>query len=155
MAFGRISGAVLAWGPFVTLNKGTAVVEMLQSLGRRNESALRELSDALPDALAALSAEFGIDPIWQLPSAECLKLHPESSLADCASAAVLSQEPCVGASPEAPELQAPMRAWLTFANNTTPNEVVEVAAILCQHHEAICMMFACTAYFRTSNPSHS
>lgn len=114
----------------MTLNKGTAVVEMLQSLGRRNESALRELSDALPDALAALSAEFGIDPIWQLPSAECLKLHPESSLADCASAAVLSQEPCVGVSPEAPELQAPMRAWLTFANNTTPNEVVDAFAKL-------------------------
>ena len=101
--------------PFASLNKGTAIVEMILALGVKS-----------PSALPALTSSLGLSHSVRRLRAT----HPSSSAAYALAAAVLSRHPCQGTS-EAGRFDATVDKWLEFTRRAPPKELVgEFLALL-------------------------
>ena len=99
--------------PFTSLNKGTAVVEMIRAIGRRNTSVLPALATKLTDSIPSLAG----------PVLDVRSRWPDAAASEVLAAAVLAQHPCVGTD-ESHRFGPVMNAWLDFVKSTPPDEVV-------------------------------
>ena len=109
--------------PFASLNKATAVVEMILELGRRVEVSGRPTRSpprlAQPNnRLTQLAAALRIE---KSASALCRK-YPEARFAACVAAQLLLDQPCEAA---AGPIAHHVGSWLRSAASTGPNELLE------------------------------
>ena len=95
--------------PFVSLNKATAIIEMIMQLGAKDSQRLVQLAAALdlasPEALAIRRA------------------HPTASYSACLAAALLRQHPCRGTG-DAQRFAPLVDRWLALTNGLSPEELV-------------------------------
>ena len=100
--------------PFVSLNKASAIAQMVVRLGQRSESAVSTL-------VASLRLERQVRM--------CQTQHPTTSAAVCLAAALFSMNPCPRAG-GAGEVQGLANGWVRWARRSTPQAVIAALAQL-------------------------
>ena len=94
--------------PFVSLNKGTAIVQMLMTLGARNATALADLARKIKVATLVKA---------------CLATHANATAAECFVSSIMRHAPCP-ASDHAHDVLAPaMDSWLAHAAQLPPQSL--------------------------------
>ena len=94
--------------PRTSLNKGTAIVEMIQAVGARDASVL-----------PTLAAAFGLSG----QARQLREAHPTAAAADVLATAVLSRNPC-GGTTDSHRFAEVVDGWLRLAKTAPPAEVV-------------------------------
>ena len=98
-----------ASNPFVSLNKGTAIVQMLLTLGGRNETA----------RLQALAMEMRIAPHVE----RLRRKHPSATMAASVAAAVISRNPCP-ATMQGHRFEEVVGKWMVLTRHLPPDALV-------------------------------
>lgn len=96
--------------PFVSLNKGTAIIEMLLALGERGAT----------DGLDAIVSDMGLGVMV----GRLRRAHPAASRAHCVAAAVLTRDPCP-ATQQRHRFDATVSKWLAYARGASPRALVD------------------------------
>ncbi len=112
--------------PFASLNKATAIIEMIEQLGARNASALE-----------ALTAELGASRSVR----RLRERHPAASLAARLCAHMLAVVPCASGH-RGPQFAALAKQWEEFARSAAPDAVVSEALELSRGARATSMTSA-------------
>uniref|UniRef100_A0A7S3ETB4 Uncharacterized protein n=1 Tax=Haptolina ericina TaxID=156174 RepID=A0A7S3ETB4_9EUKA len=98
--------AMVVRSPFASLNKGTAVVEMLLELGRTRSDTLVELAEHLR--------------LWQ-PAKQLCRSFASASLAECVAAQLIAPHPCEGAGRHLNRYVTP---WQEYVRSAHPSDLV-------------------------------